>query len=65
METYCNKIISVLNNQQGYLQVFTKACEIIEQQLKEQGTSIDNRDTMTTVSFVDNFKKRLAQEFKR
>lgn len=65
METYCNKIISVLNNQQGYLQVFTKACEIIEQQLKEQGTSIDNRDAMTTVSFVDNFKKRLAQEFKR
>ncbi|NJR14547.1 MAG: hypothetical protein HC785_01825 [Calothrix sp. CSU_2_0] len=63
METYCNKIINVLNNQQNYFREFEKGCKIIEDQCEQLGISIDNRDTLTTVSFVEQFKKRLGQEF--
>ena len=60
---YCNKIISVLNSQQKYLQVFEKGTEIIEEQFIQLNINIDNRDVITTVSFVDQLKKRLESEF--
>jgi hypothetical protein len=65
MEQYCNKIISVLNSQQKYLQVFEKGTEIIEEQFLHLNINIDNRDVITTVSFVEQLKKRLESEFSK
>ncbi|WP_392477679.1 hypothetical protein [Nostoc sp. C110] len=65
MEQYCNKIISVLNSQQEYLQIFEKGTEIIEEQFLYLNINIDNRDVITTVSFVEQLKKRLESEFSK
>lgn len=65
MEPYCNKIISVLNSQQKYFKEFEKASEIIEEQCIKLNINIDNRDAITTVNFVEQFKKRLESEFSK
>jgi predicted transglutaminase-like protease len=63
IEQYCNKIISVLNSPQKCLKIFEKASEIIEEQCIHLSIGIDNRDAITTQNFVEQFKKRLEQEF--
>lgn len=63
IEKYCNQIITVLNNSTKCFSFFKKAAELFEEQCQELNISIDNRDGITKNNFVEQYKKRLEQEF--